>query len=250
MGEVNAQYVMLQLSILKTEILKGVEESIRKVVKEEMDSFRKEVDEKIEKSKTEQTAYIDVKVEELKQQHESKETELLAKIYDLQTKYEDMMQKHESHLKRIVQAEDRQRRTNVVVSNYMGNEELTCEENAELFFKEKLSIPQEKISKFLYRNIHYLGREQSNQGRSFIVAFLRQTDRDLVMSYAKNLKGTKISIKPNYSPETRSKKDEMLNLRKTLQSDGMITRVVERGYQPLLQVQSSNGRWSNYDAEY
>ena len=49
MGEANAQYVILQLALLKTEILNEIEESKRTVVKEELHTFCFEVDERIEK---------------------------------------------------------------------------------------------------------------------------------------------------------------------------------------------------------
>ena len=58
------------------------------------------------------------------------------------------------------------------------------------------------------------------------------------MSYAKNLRGTDILLKPNHSPGTRAKKDEMLKLKTSLQSEGLRMRVVEKAYQPILQVQS------------
>ena len=83
-----------------------------------------------------------------------------------------------------------------------------------------------------------------------IVAFVRQTDRDLVMSHGKNLKGSQISLKQNYSPETREKKDELLTLKKSLSSQGMKLRVVERSYRPTLQILGPNNRWSQYEEEY
>ena len=46
--DIDARYVMLQLSILKDEILKGVEEKIRKVVKEELETMRTEFNEKLQ----------------------------------------------------------------------------------------------------------------------------------------------------------------------------------------------------------
>ena len=249
-NEITAQYVMLQLAILKDEILKGVEDKIKKVIQEELNTFRTEIHDKLEKLETEQQKFTNDKIAELEEIHRIKEDALSKRIDELENQCKLLVTKCDNLLQRDVAAEDRQRRTNVVVSNYKSDTNISCEENAERFFTEKLLIPQDQVKKFLYRNVHYLGRELPNQGRSFIVAFLRQTDRDLVMSYAKNLRGTDISLKPNYSPETRAKKDEMLKMKTSLQNEGLKMRVVERAYQPMLQVQSSNGKWSQYDAEY
>ena len=161
-----------------------------------------------------------------------------------------MQRKYEGQLSRSIEAEDRQRRLNIVVSNLHVDSELSCIENTENFFKEKLQIPQEKINTFIYRNAHYLGKEQQGKGRSLICAFVRQTDRDYVMSQGKHLKGTDISLRPNYSPETRAKKDETLNLKKSLQEQGMKMRVTERNYQPILQIMGENNKWSKYEEEY
>ena len=57
-------------------------------------------------------------------------------------------------------------------------------------------------------------------------------------------------MRPNYSAETRAKKDDMLKLKQSLQGEGMKMRVVERSYQPTLQIMSPDGKWSAYDAEF
>ena len=49
---ITASYVMLQLNLLKDEILKGVEEKIRKVVQEELETIRTEFDEKLQNGTT------------------------------------------------------------------------------------------------------------------------------------------------------------------------------------------------------
>ena len=247
---IDASYVMLQLSILKDEILKGVEEKIRKVVKEELETIRTEFNEKLQNLKTEQETFTEEKIAELKELHQLEQTSLSDRLDDLQNQLKVMLENYNTLLQRDIAAEDRQRRTNIVVTNLRVNKDLSCEENAENFFREKLKIPQERIQNFLYSNCHYLGREQSGQGRSLIIAFLRQTDRDYVMSHGKNLKGLDISMRPNYSAETRAKKDDMLKLKQSLQGEGMKMRVVERSYQPTLQIMSADGKWSAYDAEF
>ena len=53
-NEITAQYVMLQLVILKDEILKGVEDEIKKVIQEELNTFQTKFNDKLEKLETEQ----------------------------------------------------------------------------------------------------------------------------------------------------------------------------------------------------
>ena len=57
-------------------------------------------------------------------------------------------------------------------------------------------------------------------------------------------------MRPNYSAETRAKKDEMLKLKQSLQNEDIKLRVVERSYQPVLQIMAPDGKWSAYDAEF
>ena len=70
------------------------------------------------------------------------------------------------------------------------------------------------------------------------------------MSHGTNLQGSNISLKANYSPETRAKKDELLKLKRSLSTQDMKLRVVERNYHPTLQILGPNNRWSKYEEEY
>ena len=241
---------MLQLSIFKKDLLESIKEEMRNVVKEELVEFRSEMDQKIAEVRCEQEKLIRDQMEELKLSYQIKEAELEERLNRQQELYENLACKYQTVLNRCVEAEDRQRRLNIVVSNLSIDNDLSCIQNAEKFFIEKLKIPRETVGNFIYRNSHYLGKEQNGKGRSLIVAFVRQTDRDLVMSHGKNLKGSQISLKQNYSPETREKKDELLTLKKSLSSQGMKLRVVERSYRPTLQILGPNNRWSQYEEEY
>lgn len=248
--EITAEYVMLQLSIFKKDLLSSIKDEMRSVVKEELEEFRNEIDKKISDVKLEHEKLILDQIEEVKLSYQIKEAELEERINRQQQLYEDTLSKYQTVLNRCVEAEDRQRRLNIVISNLPADNDLTCIENAEKFFINNLKIPKEKVNSFIYRNSHYLGKEQNGKGRSLIVAFVRQTDRDFVMSHGKNLQGSNISLKQNYSPETRAKKDEMLNLKKSLSTQNMKLRVVERNYRPTLQILGPNNRWSQYEEEY
>ena len=249
MSGVSAEYVMLQLSILKKEILEGIREEIKTAVKNELQDFRKEMDDKLEKNKSEQIDFVNEKLKEVEELHQIEKDSFLKRLDELEEKFKIMVVANDSLLQRCIDAEDRQRRLNIVVSNLEIDPNLTCIQNAEKMFIEKLKVPQETVNKFLYRNAHYLGREERGKGRSLIVAFLRQTDRDLIMSHGKNLKGSDISLRQNYSAETRGKKDELLKLKSSLSSDGTKLRVVERRYKPTLQILNGN-KWTDYNDEF
>ena len=249
MSGVSAEYVMLQLSILKKEILEGIREEIKTAVKNELQDFRKEMDDKLEKNKSEQIDFVNEKLKEVEELHQIEKDSFLKRLDELEEKFKIMVVANDSLLQRCIDAEDRQRRLNIVVSNLEIDPNLTCIQNAEKMFIEKLKVPQETVNKFLYRNAHYLGREERGKGRSLIVAFLRQTDRDLIMSHGKNLKGSDISLRQNYSAETRGKKDELLKLKSSLSSDGTKLRVVERKYKPTLQILNGN-KWTDYNDEF
>ena len=241
---------MLQFSVFKNEIIESVRNEMRAVVTEELNKYKEEVKEQLIELKSEQNKLWEDKIKELKESHKLKEEELEKRLDEQQVRNDSMFLKLEDMFSRIVEAEDRQRRLNVVVSNLPVNENLSCVENVENFFTDKLKIPEEKVQSFIYRNVHYLDREDKGKGRSLIVAFLRQNDRDFVMSRGKELKGTQISLKQNYSPETRAKKDEMLILKKSLSNQGMTCRVVERSHKPVLQIRDRNGKWNRYEEEY
>ena len=116
-------------------------------------------------------------------------------------------------------------------------------------FVNLLNIPREKVDSFLFRNIHFLGANKQGKPRSIIVVFLRQTDRDLVFSKAKELKGSNISIRGNYSFETATRKNDLMLKRKNLISQGVKARVIEKNYKPQLQVLGDDGRWRKHEDE-
>ena len=156
--EVSAEYVMLQLSIFKKDIVETIREEMKTVFKQEIDNLRTEMDQKIADLKVEQEQFTNDKIDELERAHLAREEELSKRIDHFQDKYEEMQRKYEGQLNRNIEAEDRQRRLNIVVSNLHVDNELSCIENTEKFFNEKLKIPQEKIDTFIYRNAHYLGK--------------------------------------------------------------------------------------------
>ena len=133
-SNVTASYVMLQFSVFKNEIIESVRKEMRAVVTEELNKYREEVKEQLTELKSEQNKLWEDKIKELKESHKLKEEELEKRLDEQQVRNDSMFLKLEDMFSRIVEAEDRQRRLNVVVSNLPVNENLTCVENVENFF--------------------------------------------------------------------------------------------------------------------
>ena len=116
-SNVTASYVMLQFSVFKSEIIESVRKEMRAVVTEELNKYREEVKEQLAELKSEQNKLWEDKIKELKESHKLKEEELEKRLDEQQVRNDSMFLKLEDMFSRIVEAEDRQRRLNVVVSN-------------------------------------------------------------------------------------------------------------------------------------
>ena len=106
----------------------------------------------------------------------------------------------------------------------------------------------------MFRDAHRLGRKNLPvprlrvRPRPIIVAFILQKDRNLVMSCARKLKGSRLNIKSDLPKELSEKRDQLLIERKRLTGMHMIARVAERGYAPILEVKRGN-RWVKWTGE-
>ena len=77
------------------------------------------------------------KIAELEEIHSMKEEALSKRIGELGNQCKLLVTQCDNLPQRDVAAEDRQRRTNVVVSNYISDPNIFFEENGECFFTEK-----------------------------------------------------------------------------------------------------------------
>ena len=127
--EVSAEYVMLQLAIFKKDIVETIREEMKTVFKEEIDNLRKEMDQKMKDLREEQEKFTRDKIDETERAHLAREEELSKRIDHLQDKYDTIQRKYEGQLNRNIEAEDRQRRLNIVVSNLHVDSDLSCIEN-------------------------------------------------------------------------------------------------------------------------
>ena len=74
-------------------------------------------------------------MQELKPSYQTEEAELEECLNRQQELYENLACKNQTVLNRCVEAEDRQRRLNIVVSNLPIDNDLSCIENAEKFLQ-------------------------------------------------------------------------------------------------------------------
>ena len=244
---VSADFVTKQFELFKEAMLATVRTEIKSGLENELKSFREEMQTKFDNWTKKQDTDQELRLKEIQVLHRQVEIDLEAKILEQQKNHEELTKKYEELLTRFINMEDRSRKTNIVISGLKINDEISCKENVENMFVNHLNIPRDTVEGFLYRNIHYLGSVKPNKSRSVIVAFLRQTDRDLVFNAANYLKGSDISMRGNYSSETAAIKNDLMLKRKGLINSGYKARLVEKNYKPCLQIQNDAGRWIKYE---
>lgn len=109
---------------------------------------------------------------------------------------------------------------------------------------EKLGI--ENADQIMFRAVHRLPKPKqgngSNQPKPIIAAFLRQTDRDNVLSKAHLLRGTGISLQSHLPPKLNTIRNDMLKERRRLLNadNTRKLRVVDKNFSPVLQENRDN----------
>lgn len=113
--------------------------------------------------------------------------------------------------------------------------------------KNKLKLDHAYVDRMLFRDVHRLPKSNQHDGPPpIIAAFLCQEHRNRVLANAKELKGTRISLKPDLPKELNKLRGKFLNEMTRLRERGHEVRTVERGYMPVLQLKSpANGKWEN-----
>ena len=244
---ITVDFVMNKFTEFKTELLTILKTEISTSITSALTAFRTEINQKFTDFKESHTKSTEEKISNIDKKQAEYETQMLDKITSLQSEIKDLRKMNETLVSRMVDSEDRGRKLNLVIGGLPADVNSTCQEIVERMFVNNLLIPSDVVRKFLYRNIHFLGQPRSGKSRSIIVAFVRQTDRDYVFQRANKLKGTEISLRPNYSEETRCIKDDLMKKRLELKSKGLNVRVVEVKYKPMLQKMGRNGRWEKYN---
>lgn len=157
----------------------------------------------------------------------------------------DLQVKVDENKEKIVDQEGHSRRRNIIVNGLVeitGEVEDT-EKVVRQFLVNDLEIDQEEVDGFLFRDTHRLPKAKNRDGtentrpRPIIVAFLRQKDRNAVMTKAFKLKNTTYSIKTDLPKHLNDLRSRMLKERKKLKEENPTVkyRVAERSYKPVLQ---------------
>ena len=125
-------------------------------------------------------------------------------------------------------------------------------EPTENIFREllvnKLKLNQQYVGSMLLRDVHRLPKsaKSPNLPPPIIAAFVCQKHRNDVMSNAKELKGSDISIKSDLPMQLNTLRGKMLKIMKKLRKAGKKGRVVERTYLPVLQTFNvTTEKWDN-----
>ena len=78
------------------------------------------------------------------------------------------------------------------------------------FFKTKLKINETDLKQISIENAHRVGNTSSRGTRPIVAKFLSVSDKQKVLSHARNLKGTKFSISSQLPPELNERKKSLL----------------------------------------
>ena len=143
--------------------------------------------------------------------------------------------------------EAHRRRLNLIVNGLpvqhvpRGQQEPT-EQLVKEMMKNKLKLESDFVDSIVFRDCHRLPKSRNHDGPPpVIMAFVMQAQRNKVLASAKNLKGTRLSLKSDLPKQLNTLRSTMLNEKNTLNGLGHECRVVERGYFPQLQIKKVNG---------
>ena len=106
----------------------------------------------------------------------------------------------------------------------------------------KLGIREGDANFFPIRDTHRLGRKEAGSIRPIVIAFIQQQHRDFVLSMAKNLRGTPLSLQPHLSKKQHEVKKTLLAKRKDIKDvdPRLLAFIGYRKYKPILLVKQNN----------
>ena len=162
------------------------------------------------------------------------------------------------------------RRLNLIISGVPEKSDEKVSEVIKHFFIENLKIPSEDYDKFLFRDYHRLGPKsnvdddgnvfrkkkgnnvtQKDPHRAIIIAFIHQSQRNFVLSHAKNLTaGSLLSIKPDLSPAMSRLRNNLLQVRREIKnvSNQNLAQLSYISYRPVLFVKINGEKLIYNDA--
>lgn len=128
-----------------------------------------------------------------------------ARVEILERTVEDVKRTVQHQQQRLIDLEDRARRNNVIVFGVPESENETREDIEQKvvknIFSEKLGVMVSSVER-----IHRLGQKKQSRDRPVILKLYDFNEKVAIFKNCKKLKGTKISVSDDYSPETVEKR--------------------------------------------
>ena len=216
---------------LFTEMFKVQEEAIRKIVSScnsdtivRLDQLSEEI-----QDNNERLEKLNKKTVDLKISLETSQEIFKKKFQKVNDNLSKQKQKHKEDInelwkdndqlcERLRDLEDRSRRDNLRIDGIAEVENETWEQTEEILqnlFKEKLQL--ENIS---VERAHRVGNKEKNNKRTIVLKLASFKDKLKIISEARKLKGTNISINEDYSKETLEIRKEKWKEVKELRKNG------------------------------
>ena len=122
------------------------------------------------------------------------------------------------------------------------DEKEDCFARMQFFMRDNLGIDEAAVGQIPIRDTHRLGRKVEGKIRPIVIAFIQQQHRDFVLSKAKNLQGTDLSLQPHLSKKLQEVKKALLIKRKEIKSvdRNILAFIGYRAYVPKLLVRRNN----------
>ena len=216
---------------LFTEMFKVQEETIRKIVSScnsdtivRLDRLSEEIqdnNERLEKLNKE-TVDLKISLETSQEIFEKKFQKVNDNLSKQKQKHKEdineLWKDNDQLCERLRDLEDRSRRDNLRIDGIAEVENETWEQTEEILqnlFKEKLQL--ENIS---VERAHRVGNKEKNNKRTIVVKLASFKDKLKIISEARKLKGTNISINEDYSKETLEIRKEKWKEVKELRKNG------------------------------
>ena len=216
---------------LFTEMFKAQEETIRKIVSScnsdtivRLDRLSEEIqdnNERLEKLNKE-TVDLKISLETSQEIFEKKFQKVNDNLSKQKQKHKEdineLWKDNDQLCERLRDLEDRSRRDNLRIDGIAEVENETWEQTEEILqnlFKEKLQL--ENIS---VERAHRVGNKEKNNKRTIVLKLASFKDKLKIISEARKLKGTNISINEDYSKETLEIRKEKWKEVKELRKNG------------------------------
>ena len=240
------------------QILNAVKESNKdiKLLNEKLDNVNTELTTQLTNfihQVTQRCDNQDKKIVELEENFKKTKEELRICQMNLKNTNDKMNRVEE----RVISNEGHQRRLNLIFQNVKESVDENIIQKINHVMTNLLKIPIETVKKFIYRDVHRLGRNRNNnsesgqprnKNRAIIIAFVLQEDRNLVFNHAKNLAGTEVSLKVDLPAEWSKEREQLLIKRRTIKdfNNDLVAIIKYKAYRPILLVKI-DGEMSVYN---